>query len=192
MEQLSDRQTHWFNIIENSLDRIDELSGSILEYERIAAGIELNKQSHDLNIIAQKVVSDYESLAAEKAHQLILKTASTPLPINGDELLLRQALSNIIANAVKYTPDGGQITAHTARVGDEYVVAVQDSGPGIGSKELSKVFQPFFRLKSTTRSKGSGLGLSLTKMIVERHGGRVMVESVLNEGSVFTMYLPAK
>ena len=114
-------------------------------------------------------------------------------PVLGNPLRLGQAVSNLVNNAVKYTPEGGQILISVAPADGQVVVAIKDSGIGIPPANLPYVFDKFYRVQTqeTQNIVGSGLGLSIVKSIVEKHGGRIWARSQVGMGSVFTFVLPA-
>ena len=112
--------------------------------------------------------------------------------IRGDETQLTSMFSNLVENAVKYTPRGGRVEVTGSSDEDEVVVRVSDTGIGIPEKYLGRIFERFYRVDKA-RSKetgGTGLGLSIVRHVAENHGGRVTVKSVLSEGSTFTVHLP--
>ena len=111
----------------------------------------------------------------------------------GDERLIKQALLNVLSNAIKFTPDGGVVTLEIAREETGAVsVSVTDTGPGIAAEDLSTIFQPFQQVDSslTRPFEGTGLGLPLTKSFMELHGGRIEIESKAGEGTKVTLILP--
>jgi signal transduction histidine kinase len=118
--------------------------------------------------------------------------------VSGDAALLRQAITNVVDNAIKYTPSGGEVTVGLSiRAEDEgrrsrAVVRVSDTGIGIAPDDQVRLFEKFYRVKrrDAPSVSGSGLGLSIVKSIVERHGGEVRVDSELNKGSTFYIILP--
>jgi signal transduction histidine kinase len=112
--------------------------------------------------------------------------------IQGDELRLRQLFLNLIANAVKYTPEGGQLEIALATREDEAVVTVSDTGIGIPEEHLPHIFDRFYRIdKARNREDGgTGLGLAIVQSLAQAHDGRVNVTSTPGEGSTFTVYLP--
>jgi signal transduction histidine kinase len=115
-----------------------------------------------------------------------------PHAIEADEALLHQALYNLVENAVKYTPEGGEVTIHLQTDPSDLTFAVQDSGIGIPEKDLPRLFEKFYRgtNREALAQRGTGLGLAIVKSIAERHGGNVRVESELGEGSTFYLQIP--
>jgi signal transduction histidine kinase len=113
-------------------------------------------------------------------------------PVLGDDEHLRRVVDNLIGNAVKFTPAGGTITVSLRHVNGEVVFRVMDTGVGIAAEHQERIFERFYQVDGSTRRThgGCGLGLALVKEIVERHGGRVAVESELGQGSKFTVFLP--
>jgi signal transduction histidine kinase len=126
----------------------------------------------------------------EEGHTLILD-APEPVVGNWDPGRLDQVLTNLISNAVKYSPDGGEVHVSVREADDEVRVAVRDQGIGIAKRDQSEVFQPFRRLHADARViTGTGLGLYISSQIVARHGGSIDLESHPGEGSTFTVRLP--
>ena len=112
--------------------------------------------------------------------------------VNGDRDRLKQVFLNLVGNAIQYTPQGGEVFLSLSRIGDQARLIVRDTGPGIPAEDLPYIFERFYRAeKSRTRSKtsGFGLGLSITKWIVEQHGGQIKVESKEGDGTTFVIWL---
>ena len=170
------------------------LINDVLDLSKIEAGqLELALADYSLAEVVHAVVTQVESLAAEKG--LILQATIAPdLPAGrGDERRLAQVLLNLVGNAIKFTEVGSvRIVAH--RDGDAFVVSVADTGPGIAEADRQRIFEEFQQAdSSSTRKKGgTGLGLSIAKRIVELHGGRIWVESTVGRGSVFSFRVPAR
>ncbi len=197
VELLSDRQfslpdEYWEYLdgVQTALGRMEHLIESLLRYQEISDLEEISFQPCNLNSIAEAVAAEFDALARQKNHQLILATTMPPLSVDGDPVLLHEAVGNLVLNAIKYTPSGGYIIIQTARDGDWATISVRDSGPGIAAEDQNRLFQPFTRLKAARKQRGSGLGLSLVKTIVEHHGGFVRLDSEIGHGSVFSIYLP--
>jgi len=113
--------------------------------------------------------------------------------VQGDERRLRQVVFNLLSNAVKFTPAGGSITVATERVGDEVQVSVADTGPGIAPEDQERIFEEFQQTEvGVQQREGTGLGLALSKRLVELHGGRIWVESEPGRGSRFVFTLPSE
>ncbi|MCB0131802.1 MAG: HAMP domain-containing histidine kinase [Caldilineaceae bacterium] len=151
----------------------------------------LKRQPIDLNHLVDEAAVDFLDSATRKSQRISLAQTVEPLLVQGDGVLLKKALDNLLSNALKYTQSGGDVIIGTQQDEDECVVFVQDTGSGIHPDEIGQLFQPFQRLSSAGDEYGTGLGLSLVKLIVERHFGRVSVESVLGTGSIFRIHLPA-
>jgi len=115
------------------------------------------------------------------------------LQVNGDRDRLKQVLINLVGNAIQYTPQDGDVYLSVAKVADQARIICRDTGPGIPAEDLPHIFERFYRAeKSRTRGRatGFGLGLSITKWIVEHHGGRIEVESKEGQGTTFAIWLP--
>lgn len=139
-------------------------------------------------------IADSLKAAAARKHQKLIVDVAADLPkVRFDEDRLRQVLYNYLTNAVKYTPKGGEITLRSYAVPGELRVEVKDSGPGISDEAQKRLFEPYYRVPQSGGEKlsGLGLGLALSKMIIELHGGRVWVESLPGKGATFGLALPA-
>ncbi len=112
-------------------------------------------------------------------------------PIRGNPIRLRQMLDNLIGNAIKYTPEGGDITVEMEVQGEQVIIRISDNGPGIPPADQPHIFEKFYRASNVPKGVGgSGLGLAIVKSIVDSHQGRIWVESLLGHGSTFTVVLP--
>jgi signal transduction histidine kinase len=177
--------------INNDAQRLNRMIGEMLDLDRMEAGkIRLNPRPLDLNRLVTDVVERAES-ATERHHITTELDRSLPT-ITGDSDRLVQVLSNLLTNAVKYSPDGGDILVRTR--GDEGViqVAVTDHGVGIAPEFVDRLFGRYERFESNRTSKvvGTGLGLAISRQIVELHGGRIWVESKPGQGSTFRFTVP--
>ncbi len=171
-------------------DRLVRLSADLLDLSRVEAlGIE--KKLIDLAPLVVEVSTRLAS-QAEKADVGLVNTIHAPLVVHADRDEMAQVLVNLLDNAIAYTPRGGVVTLSAAETPDMISVAVADTGIGILSHDIPRLFERFYRAdKARSRaSGGTGLGLSIVKHIVENHGGSVGVESEYNKGSVFSFTLP--
>jgi two-component system, OmpR family, sensor histidine kinase SenX3 len=153
-----------------------------------------NPVSVDVRSVLVTVLARMRRVARKKNITLQWKRfgKAAQYTVRGDETLLTSMFTNLVDNAVKYTPRGGQVEVTGGFEGSEIVIRVSDTGIGIPESKLPRIFERFYRVDKA-RSKatgGTGLGLSIVKHVAENHGGRVTVESRLGEGSTFTAYLP--
>jgi len=189
---VTDQQREFLEKIRRSIVHITALISDLVELGRIEAGVELEMEPFHLESIIDAVVDGYRQIAAEKG--LTLKWELTPLPlIRGNPHRLRRVMENLLSNAVKYNREGGWIDVSAECQEGYIVVRVADSGIGIPPEDLPHIFDRFYRVQrpETEDIEGTGLGLSIVKSIVEKHGGRVWVESRPGEGTTFTLLLPA-
>jgi len=111
--------------------------------------------------------------------------------VSGDERRIRQVIFNLLSNAVKFTPSGGAVDVRVAKVNGEIRVSVSDTGPGIAAEDFERIFEEFQQTDAgIAQGEGTGLGLALSKRLVELHGGRIWVESTVGAGSTFAFTLP--
>jgi two-component system NtrC family sensor kinase len=190
--ELNDKQTLFMDRIVKATDHIAALINDLLDLSRIEAGIDLELSALDLDRLATEVVLEFQEAADGKRQQLVYHGFGQPVPVVGNELRLKQVLSNLIGNALKYTPEGGRILAMTQRSDTQVLLKVEDNGLGIPPADLPFVFDKFYRVKTEDRAEiqGTGLGLAICKSIIEKYGGSIWVESHYQQGSNFTFSLP--
>ena len=181
--------------LKNETERLANLITDLLDLARLESGEGAqNPQTVDVRAVLMVVLARLRPAARRKNISLSWKrSGSTGLyTVNGNETQLTSMFSNLVENAVKYTPPGGRVEVAARTNDDEVVVRVSDTGIGIPEKHLVRIFERFYRVDKA-RSKetgGTGLGLSIVRHVAENHGGRVSVESTLREGSMFTVRLP--
>ncbi len=174
--------------------RMSALVTDLLALSRLELGEEggLEKVSLDLRApIAAALDGQQVHFEAKKLH-MVKELSGTPLVVRGDGEALREALENLLSNAVRYSPAQGEISVTARRRGSEVVVEVKDGGPGIEPRHQERIFERFYRV-DRARSRelgGTGLGLAIVKHIILAHGGRIAVESTPGEGSLFRITLP--
>ena len=157
-----------------------------------AGMLRLHKAPRDLSELAQQLVSAHRH-AAETAGVSLTADAEDVAIAPVDSARIRQALGNLVSNAIRFTPSGGNVVVGVRRVADGYNLTVTDNGTGIADEHLPHLFDRFYRAEQS-RSRttgGSGLGLAITKHLAEAHGGRITVTSRLGSGSAFTIWIPA-
>jgi signal transduction histidine kinase len=192
---LGERQREWLGIIGQNADRLETLIDDLLDTARIEMGkLELKPTPLDLIPLIQEVARALRPQIARKGQGLTLELAEAVPAIVGDADRIRQILTNLLSNALKYTPSGGHIIIAACEDAGGVRVAVQDTGIGLAPDEQAQLFTPFFRAQqeTTPRVGGTGLGLAITRALVELHGGTITVTSVPGQGSTFSVTLPTR
>jgi signal transduction histidine kinase/CheY-like chemotaxis protein len=190
---LNEQQEEFIQRVRESMGSITELVGDLLDIGRIEAGFDLDMAPCNLVHVIEAAVKGFRARVRERRQELRWEPPQAPLMINGNVRVLGQVMDNLISNAVKYTQEGGWI-AVSADVEDGYIVVrVTDNGIGIPPADQPYIFDRFYRVESekTAGISGTGLGLAIVKTAIEKHRGRVWVESKPGEGSVFCFVLPA-
>ena len=169
-------------------DFIDDL----LDLSRIEMGIEAEFKPIDMNGVMLASVTNMQALAIQNGVRLVTEPSEGELMVNGSPIRLGQAISNLVGNAIKFTPVEGVVTISTGVEDGLGVVRISDTGPGIPPVLQGKLFQKFSKLgqDATREGEGHGLGLAIVRSVVEAHGGRVWVESREGEGSIFAFGVP--
>ncbi len=178
-------------VIEDESDRLGELIDNLLDASRAQAGsFKVVRVELDIDQLVTDAVARFRPQAPR--HRLVAEVpADLPL-VYADHARITQVLSNLLSNAVKYSPDGGDVRVSSRVAPSEVIISVSDPGPGIPESDQPQLFSRFHRLENalTRRTPGTGLGLYLSKSIVEAHGGRIWVESDGQHGSTFRFSLP--
>lgn len=191
-QAVSSVQRDALDTIRSSSDDLLRFINSILNYAKIESqGVQLHLQSKDPNNLLTEVIKKHEFLA--KVKKITIQTELEPLfPIKMDPELIKQVFSNLIENAIKYSPDETSISIKSMEKEGFVVIKITDQGPGIPAQELPNLFMKFYRSSNAKSSpiKGSGLGLYLAKYFTELHQGRIFVESNYGQGTVFVVELP--
>ncbi len=189
---LNKQQEQFIDRVQKSLSAITELVGDLLDIGRIEAGFDLDMTETKLEPLITEAAVELRPRAQAKQQVLQIHVPSELTPVRGNARRLRQVISNLVGNAIKYTPKGGHIEVNAQEGENHIIVNVIDDGVGIPLDDQPYVFDKFFRANTpeTANVTGTGLGLSIVKSVVEKHGGRVWVESTYGEGSTFTVLLP--
>jgi len=195
MSPLTSDQREYIEIVRSSTDRMLNIITNLLDVTRIEAGrIELVLQPADLSKLVQAVVAEIKPQLEAKAKRLKLHAAPDLPPALCDKNRAIQIIENLLSNAAKYTPQESQIAVNIALAKEEgfLEISVVDNGVGISAEDQDKIFSRFFRSKSAVAvgASGAGLGLHITRSLVELHGGRIWFESKLGQGSTFHVTFP--
>ncbi len=191
---LTDKQREFLGKILSSIDSMAHLVDNLLDLGRIEAGVGLKLEAVEAAAVIQDVVAAYRAQAVNKQIALEVDIADGMVPIEADATLLRQAVSNLLDNALKFTQPGGRVRVRASQEGGRQRVSVEDTGIGIATADQARLFEKFHRSagEGPARERGSGLGLAIVKSIVDQHRGTVSVESRLGSGSRFTLELPLR
>lgn len=176
--------------IDGQVDRLNSLADDLLDLRSIHAGkIALQLEQCDLVEVCRTVVEEQRLLSGRTIE---LAVPSTPIMLQADQNRLRQVVTNLVSNGLKYSPEGCPVLVHISQHDDSAVLQVSDAGQGIPKDQRAHIFEPFYRTPEASRSgkPGLGLGLAICKEIVERHGGRIYCESFEGKGSTFFVELP--
>jgi signal transduction histidine kinase len=189
---LTPLQTTYVQSIHTSSTHLLQLVNSVLDMARIEAGkLQINREAVDVQAVVEECLDSARSLAEGKALRIESDVAADTPAADADRTKLKQVLLNLLSNAVKFTA-AGRVVVRVRAEGDALHVMVADTGTGIGAEEITRLFEPFSRIESTPRAMdGTGLGLMLSKHLVELHGGRIWAESREGQGSTFHFTLPA-
>jgi two-component system phosphate regulon sensor histidine kinase PhoR len=186
-----EKRKKYLKIIKLEAGKLESLIDGFLEYSRLQTGkLNFNFTATSLDKELIEIFETYRTKGSQKGIQLELRNTETLPVVEADSKYLQRVFSNLLDNALKYSQEKGLVTINTQHADPYIMVQVADRGPGIDSKDLPYIFDPFYQGCGEKRGKGYGLGLAIVKAIVEGHGGKIFVESELGKGSVFTVVLP--
>jgi signal transduction histidine kinase len=171
---------------------LEAMISSLLDISKLEAGkMSLNLQPGDLRTVAQEVLQTLGP--QEERARVSLNESSEAVGASFDRDVIQRVIGNLVGNAIKFTPREGKISITVKGEGDQALVAVSDTGPGIPSEYHEKIFEKFGQVEAAQagQKRSTGLGLTFCKLAVEAHGGKIRVESRVGEGSTFRFYLPA-
>jgi signal transduction histidine kinase len=191
---LTDTQRDYIETIARNGRHLLELINELLDLSKIAAGrLELRLEPLELDPLLREAADSVRAQLDAHHHRLAIELPEPPVVVTADPMRLRQVLLNLLSNAIKFTTDGGRITLRArSDDGGRVRVAITDTGIGIAPADQGRLFQEFVQLDATPsrRFEGTGLGLALSKRLVELHGGTIGVESALGQGSTFWFTIP--
>lgn len=190
-EPQGSRNRRSIDVVVAQVQRLSLMTETLLDVSRIEQGqLTIEREPFDLGALVRHTVDEFQPMLDR--HTITCAVPIEPLIVAGDTLRLGQVLENLIQNALKYSPDGGQVQVQVRREGNQAIVAVSDSGIGIPATALPYLFTRFFRAANAAGRHigGMGVGLFVVREIVARHGGDISVDSVEGQGSTFTLRLP--
>jgi len=182
-------QTEFLTESQIQIDRLQWITQNLLNLSRIDAGlVQLDLEMNDVGELLQSAAGPFKKLAADKGMQLVVTLLDPPMNVKCDSARIVLVLSNLVDNAIKYTPPGELVELGAVQQEDKVRFWVQDHGPGISEEDLPHIFERFYRGRNAT-GPGSGLGLSIVASLVQAHGGKVWAESEAGQGARFIVEL---
>jgi signal transduction histidine kinase len=190
---INEKQAEYLDDILSSGNHLLSLINDVLDLSKVEAGqVELEAAPFSLREALERGVVMVRERATKDGVKIALSADLDVDTVEGDERRIRQVIFNLLSNAVKFTPAGGAVDVNAAQVDGEVRVSVADTGPGIASEDHERIFEEFRQTEAGSEQReGTGLGLALSKRLVELHGGRIWVDSELGNGSTFVFTLPA-
>ena len=191
--ELSPEQTNMVSMMERNAQILIELVNDLLDASKLESGtMRLDLASIDLRALVAELRETMEPLAKEKGITLVESLPENLPPIEADRPKLRRVLVNLLSNALKFTPKGGRVEFRAERTSGQMKISIADTGVGIAPEDVERLFDKYeqTRSRATRGEKGTGLGLYITKQLVELHGGKIEVKSELGKGSIFSFTLP--
>jgi signal transduction histidine kinase len=191
---VNEKQEEYLDDILTSAQHLLALINDVLNLSKVEAGkVELDIAPFSL----REALEGGVTMVRERATKDGVHVALTSVPerdiVAGDERRVRQVIFNLLSNAVKFTPSGGAVEVSAAQVNGELRISVADTGPGIARDDRERIFEEFQQTETgVAQGEGTGLGLALSKRLVELHGGRIWVDTELGRGSTFVFTLPAQ
>ena len=191
---INPKQEEYLDDILSSGNHLLSLINDVLDLSKVEAGqVELEVAAFSLREALERGAVTLGGRAAKNGVGLSVELAPDVDIVDGDERRIRQVVFNLLSNAVKFTPPGGHVTVAAARVNGEVQVAVADTGPGIAAEDHERIFEQFQQTDvGVGQREGTGLGLTLSRRLVELHGGRIWVDSEPGQGSRFVFTLPQR
>jgi signal transduction histidine kinase len=194
--EMNEKMRELLTICQTNVEKLRTLINEILDFSKLDANrLSLEFSPLQVTEVATEVMATMDAIAEPKKIQLRLDAADDLPVVFADRMRVGQVLTNLVGNALKFTPQGGKVDLILDRTeGNGILCVVSDTGPGIAPHDLGKLFQKFQQLDSSTtrRQGGTGLGLVISKGLVEGHGGRIWVESEVGVGSRFCFTLPER
>jgi len=187
----SDRDKRALQTVIDQVNRLSRIIQTLLDSSRMENGrLSIDSQAIDLSPLVRQVVGEFEPTL--RLHTIVVEGAGENLPIQGDELRLYQVFSNVIGNAIKYSPQGGTVRVRLEQRENQACVEVADQGIGIPSAAIPQLFKRFYRGANVVGQNigGMGIGLSVVNEIVALHGGSIQVDSVEGQGTTFRLCFP--
>lgn len=190
--KLNNKQKSFLDIAKRNVQRLGRLINDVLDFQKLGAGkMECHLATGNMKTVIEDVYNMMKPSAAKEKIKLVVNLDDNLPTVDFDYDRMIQVLTNLISNAIKFTGQKGTVTVSAGQRGDFLGISVADTGLGIPKEDLAKVFDQFYRVKRQGKEiQGTGLGLPIVSKIVALHNGRIDVESEINKGTTFTVYIP--
>jgi signal transduction histidine kinase len=191
--RMSDKQQRYLAVVDRNTSRLLDLVSDLLFLAQLDAGkLAFELRPVELDLLVDECVEASQPAADTKGIELVRSTQRLPSPLQGDPARLAQVLDNLVSNALKFTPAGGRVEVRLSAADGVALIEVEDTGLGLAANEQEQLFERFFRSSRASENAipGTGLGLAIAKTIVERHGGRIRLESTVDVGTTVRVELP--
>ncbi len=189
---LNKEQKRFLRITLSAADRLGNLVMDMLDLSRLEGGLQIEMKPISMEAVARHSVENHRFHAEERQIRIVLESPPLLPKVRGHEEWLRQIFDNLISNAIKFTPKGGQVTVGLTNRGEGVEARIEDNGIGIPTADQERIFEKFYRASNRQRIKapGTGLGLAICQSILDRHDGRIRLESEPGKGSRFFFVVP--
>ncbi|MFB0524441.1 MAG: sensor histidine kinase, partial [Phycisphaerae bacterium] len=190
--QINDQQRKFLNLAKRNVDRLAVLVNNVLDFQQLEADkIRLDIQANDISEVVEEAYQTMVSSAKNKGIDFSIELEDNLPKARFDSAKIIQVLTNLINNAIKFTPEGGKVYVCAGAQGQDLVMRISDTGMGIPKQDLTKIFDRFYRIHRPGKEiQGTGLGLAIVNKIVTMHGGRIEVESEVDKGTTVIVFLP--
>ncbi len=187
--EMPDQYKLIFDKVNISVDRLNMLITDLLDVSRIQSGnMEIHKDTFDFDKVVAETIEQMQSVSPD---HIIISSGSSEAIVKADEQQIVQVINNLLANAIKYSPDSREIYVHISKVSDYVKLSVRDTGVGINPEDQQRVFQRFFRgAEFQKRFAGMGIGLYVCEQIIKNHNGTIWLDSEKGQGSTFNFTIP--
>ncbi len=189
----AETRKHFLSIINEESNNLLNLIESLLNVSRLdSGGAQMINQDIDMSKLIKQISLALKPQADKNNVQMVIDVGDDLPQLTGDESKIQSVVTNLVSNAIKFTPSGGKVTILSRVLGNELIIRVSDTGVGIPKEDLKKIFDRFYRIHRPGKQiQGTGLGLAIVKKIIDLCGGRIEVESEISKGTTFTVALPA-
>ncbi len=192
--EINKKQYEYVDKILNGIDQMTKMVDDLLDLSRIEAGIDFRQEEVEVKPLLSDIADEYWQHAHLAGLKIHVDVKPNVTKMRCDQALIRQAITNLVGNSIKYAPQSGDLWLRANQQNGKVIISVEDNGPGIPEEAIIRLFEKFYRVKQpgTERIRGTGLGLAIVKTIAERHGGQARCHSKVGEGSKFFIELPHK